>query len=157
MRKVTPIIIAAAAASVVLLLAVGLFLDALRYPRIARSAYLRHPYLLAKATVGCLFPGKGVRRKEIAAHATELRPKDRLSIRLLYLPDLPAGDKSIKGRTLGTMQKTWAASDEELFWLVTPFRNGCVIGDDRLVYEYRTGRLICAKEDSKLGQCAAAE
>ncbi|MHC4865708.1 MAG: hypothetical protein ACYTEX_16625 [Planctomycetota bacterium] len=107
-----------------------------------------------KAAVARLFPGKGISKEAIATHAKQLRTTHNLTIRLLYLPDLPANGSSIKARTLGNFQKKWAASSEELFWVVTPHRNGRNITDGTLVYEYRTGCLICAEEYQRLGEFA---
>jgi hypothetical protein len=108
---------------------------------------------LIRATAARLFPGKGVSSNAVMAHARGLGRTDGLGIRLLYLPDLPADDKTIKARTFGIIEKAWAQSEEELFWIVTPHRNGRAVNDDILVYEYRTGRLVCASEYSRLGEC----
>jgi hypothetical protein len=138
----------------VLLLALMCGVESLRYPRIARSAYWRHPHLLVRATAARLLARKGVSRAAVATHAKQLGRSDELNIRLLYLPDLPAKDKTIKARTLHLIEKGWGTSAETLFWMVTPHSNGRIINDDTLVYEYRTGRLVCAKEYPRLGEFA---
>jgi len=79
---------------------------------------------------------------------------DNLNVRLLYLPDLPAYDKTIKARTFHMIVKRWGSSKEKLFWVVTPRRDCRNINDDKLAYEYRTGRLVCAKEYSRIGEFA---
>jgi hypothetical protein len=137
-----------------LLLAAVCFVDSLRYPRIARSTYWRAPHLLVRATAARILPGKGISRETIAAHAKRLGRGDDLTIRLLYLPDLPKGDTTIKARTFALFHKRRARSNETLFWVVVPHRDGRAVYDDRLAYEYRTGRLVCAKEHSKLGELA---
>jgi hypothetical protein len=140
--------------TVALSLAVVCFVDSLRYPRIARSAYWRHPHLLVRATSARLFPGKGVSKEAVVGHARRLGRIDDVDARLVYLSNRPTDDKTIKARVLGLIAKGWTPSKEQLFWLVTPYRNGRSINDDRLVYEYRTGRLICAKEYDRLGEFA---
>lgn len=138
-----------------LLLAGFCFIDSLRYPRIARSAYWRHPNLLIRATAARLFPGKGVSSNAVMLHARQLGQTDDLGIRLLYLPDLPTDDKTIKGRVFGLVRKgARPESKEELFWVVTPDCRRCIINDHMLAYEYRTGRLVCAANTSRIGEFA---
>jgi len=148
-RRVTFVVLA-----VPLLLAVVCFVDSLRYPRIARSAYWRHPNLLVRATAVRLFPGKGVSKKAVVAHAGQLGYTDDLSVHLLYLPDLPVDDKTVKKRVFGLIRKERTYSKERLFWIVTPHSQGCIINDDTLAYEYRTGRLVCVEDMSRVGEFA---
>ena len=154
MLKVTRYRVVFALLAVPLLLASVCFVDSLRYPRIARSAYWHHPNLLLRATSARLFPGKGIPKNAITAHARQLGRADDLNVKLLYLPDLPVYDKTIKARTFNMIVKRWGTSNEKLFWVVTPHRNGRNINDDKLAYEYRTGRLVCAKEYSRIGEFA---
>jgi len=154
MWKVTRCRVVFAVLAVPLLFPAVCFVDSLRYPRIARSAYWHHPNLLVRATAARLFPGKGVSKKAVIAHARQLGRMDNLNVRLLYLPDLPAYDKTIKARTFHMIVKRWGSSKEKLFWVVTPRRDCRNINDDKLAYEYRTGRLVCAKEYSRIGEFA---
>lgn len=145
---------------VLVLLAVPVFLaavcllDSLRYPRIARSAYWRRPILLVRATLARLFPGKGVPKRTVLAHARQMGRRGDLGVRLLYLPDLPTDDKTIKARVFHLIAKSWGHSKEQLFWVVTPKRPGGRINDGSLAYEYRAGRLVCAQEHSRVGEYA---
>ena len=129
-----------------LLLVAVCIVDSFRYPRIARSAYWRRPGLLVRATAACLFPGKGISRRTVAGHAAQLGYTDDVNIRLLYLPELPANDKTIKDRVFGLIRKLHRDSDGPLFWIVTPHSRGDIINDHTLVYEYKTMRLVCAEE-----------
>lgn len=119
------------------------FLDSLRYPRIARSAYWRHPWLMPRATVARLFPGKGVSAQAVLAHARRRNRTEGLSVRLLYLPDLPTDDKTIKNRVFGLISQTSGRSEERLFLLVALRKGLHTRLYDALAYEYRTGRLVC--------------
>jgi hypothetical protein len=148
-RKVILIVLALA----VLFVAIC-FTDSLRYPRIARSAYWRHPYLLVRATLSRVVPGKGVSRKAILAHAGKLGYGDGLSVRLLYLPDLPTDEKTIKDRVFCLVRKEQPYSKERLFWIVTPYSHGCIINDYTIAYEYRTGRLVYIEDTSRVGELA---
>ena len=136
---------------ILLLLPTMCFIDSFRYPRIARSAYWRRPTLLAKATITCLFPRKGISRKSVMAHAKQLRGKGDLNIRLLYLPPLPGNDKTIQARVFHLIAKRFIRSEENLFWIVSP--QDCP-NDDTLVYEYRTGRLVVCEDISRVGESA---
>ena len=127
------------------------FLDSLRYPRIARSAYWRHPKLLVKATLSCLFPPKGISKEMVAEHARKLGYCRDMDVRLLYLSDLPKHDKTIKARVFGLIAKRSVRSKEQLFWVVNKHSFLCKLTDDTMVYEYRTGRLVCAAEYKQLG------
>jgi hypothetical protein len=118
-----------------------IFIDSLRYPHIARSAYWLSPVLLTKATITCLFPGKGVASKTIRADAKKITGKDSFNISLLYLPALPRNDKTIQARVFTLIAKTYIETNESLFWVVTPINNRNI--DDTLIYEYKTGRLVC--------------
>ena len=127
---------------VVLLFLFVSFLDSFRYPRIARSAYWRSPGLLMKATISCLFPGKGVSKKNILINAKQLTGNDRFNMSLLYLPTLPKNDKTIQARVFNSIAKTYAETNESLFWVVSPRDSHNI--DDTLIYEYKTGRLACS-------------
>jgi len=67
-----------------------------------------------------------------------------VTARLLYLPDLPKGDKTIKERVFGLMTKTKVTSEEKLFWFVYPDGEpGGILGDKTAVFAYRTGVVVC--------------
>ncbi|MCK4293368.1 MAG: hypothetical protein KAY65_09240 [Planctomycetes bacterium] len=150
--KITRCRVAFAVLAVPLLLAAVCFVESLRYPRIARSAYWRRPNLLVRATAVRLFPGKGVSEEAVAAHAARLGYTDDVNVRLLYLPELPADDKTIKDRVFGLIRKERPDTDRRLFWIVTPYSHGNIINDHTLAYEYKTGRLVCAEDVSMVGE-----
>jgi len=130
------------------------FVDSLRYPRIARSAYWRHPHLLVRATAARMFPGKGVSKKAVVAHASQLGYRNNLHVCLLYLPDSPTDDKTIRDRVFSLVGKRCPDSKEKLFWVVTPNYRGRIINDHMLAHEYRTGRLVSAEDTSRIGEFA---
>ncbi len=141
--------------SVPVLIATTCFIDSFNYPRIARSAYWRRPGLLIRATYHRLFPGKGVSAQVIAKHAEQFTKTSNLNINLLYLPDRPANDKTIKARVFCLIAKSYLSTNEDLFWLAVPRRLGRKNIDETVVYEYRTGKLICAEDYSaQLGSFA---
>ena len=153
--KQTKVKLAATLLAIAVLFVPVLFsLDSLRYPRIARSAYWRHPKLLVKATLSCLFPPKGIPKGVVAAHARQLGHCGAMDVRLLYLPNLPKHDKTIKARVFGLIAKGSVRSKEQLFWVVNKRSLVCKLDDDTLVYEYRTGRLVCAINYNQLGAYA---
>ena len=132
--------------AIVFVLAAICFFDSLRYPRIVRSAYWRHPLLLVRATAAFICARNGIGREQIRKQASWSGCTEQLRIQLLYLPEAPDDDKTIRDRLFGLIVKISRKTDEELFWLVTPLRNGSEIADERLVFEYRTGRLVCSQE-----------
>lgn len=121
-----------------------------RYPRIARSGYWHHPILLAKATIRCAFPGRGVSKTEVLTNARQIGGIDGFNINLLYLPDKPENDsskngKSMRNRVFGMIAKGWLETEEKLFWLASPKVHPQDGHGYTYVYEYKTGRLVCAE------------
>jgi len=132
--------IAGGVAVLVLSLPAICLLDALRYPRIVRSAYLRHPAWLAKATWRRATASGGVSSRTVLAQARQTYPNSKLRSALLHLWNGPDDDKSVRDRLFGLVAKGWMETDEELFWVVS--KTGGTM-DDWLVYEYGSGKLVC--------------
>jgi len=124
------------------LIVITCLIDSFNYPRIARSAYWRHPDLLVRATGRRLFPEKGVCAEIIAKDAAQHFNTNLYDISLLYLADSPENDTTIRDRTFATLSKFRTSTREKLFWIVEP-RNSP--NDEPLVYEYRTGKLVCGE------------
>ena len=116
--------------------------EAFRYPRIARSGYLRHPLLLAAATWSRVFPGEGVSKETVLAHAAGVYPDADLDACRVYLSDEPRNDKCIRDRVFGMMSKRGVETEERLFWIVSAAPRSAAEENDWLVYEYRTGKLV---------------
>jgi hypothetical protein len=121
-----------------------------RYPPIARSGYWHHPILLAKATIRCAFPGRGVSKTEVLTNARQIGGIDGFNINLLYLPDKPKEDnskdiKSMRNRVFSILAKGWLETEENLFWMASPKVHPQDGNGYTYVYEYKTGRLVCAE------------
>ena len=95
MRKKYKLIILTLAISLIVFAILCLF-EAKHYPRIARSAYIRYPHLLVKATYKRICPGKGVSLKNIIHQANQIYPEKELNAFRLYLSDKPDNDRSIE-------------------------------------------------------------
>ena len=121
-----------------------MFLEANRYPRIVRSGYFRHPYLLLLASFARIYPGKGVSKEEILASAKLIYPDSNLYSERIYLSDKPTNDRSLRERYFSTACKTQVLTDEKIFYVVYKV-NG--YNDGILLYEYRTGKLVIGPGD----------
>jgi hypothetical protein len=142
-HKTTFALIAGGLAAIVLLGGIVCFVDSLRYPKIARSAYWKRPQVLAKATFSRIFHRRGTKRSDIVQKAHNCGAQGSLDTQMFYLPDYPDDDKTIKARVFGLIAKTHAPTDENLFWIVRPQNRRSDLPDETLVFEYRTGRLVC--------------
>ena len=144
-RKKMTVLRAVLLACVVPLLLSGVcIVEALRYPRIARSAYLASPWLLVRATCSRVGARGGVAREEVLGQARKTCPGVRLSASVYCLSNEPKDDKCIRDRVFGLIAQRWSPTDEELFWVVR--RSGGTVRD-WMVYEYRTGRLVCQPDE----------
>jgi len=139
-RRTRRLAIAVAAAAVLL---GGLCLsEVVRYPRIARSAYLRHPLLLVAAGWSRLFPGSVTAEAVVLADAARVYPGATLYAYRFYLSDRPRDDRNIRDRIFSLIRKSTPRTDERIFWIVSASAKFGVVQDDWLVYEYKTGRLV---------------
>jgi hypothetical protein len=123
-------------------------LDSLRYPRAVRGAYLCRPALMARATLSCVFAGGGSSKSAIRSHAWTLG-RTHFWVRLLYLPDEPGDQASLRDRVAALVMKRPCNTDEELFWVVVTYD-----WNDALLYEYATGKLVVSKNGRGLGEIA---
>lgn len=134
--------LAIAVATAALLLGVLCLSEVVRYPRIARSAYMRHPLLLLAAGWSRFFPGSGTPETVVLADAARVYPGTRLHTYRFYLSDQPRDDRSIRDRVFSLIRKSTPRTDERIFWIVSASLKFNVVQDDWLVYEYRTGSLV---------------
>jgi hypothetical protein len=133
---------------VALLLSAMCVIEAFRYPRIARSAYLRYPHLLVAATWSHVFPGSGMQEETILLDAAQLYPGVRLHTDRFYLSDRPKGDRNIRERVFSLIRKQIPQTNDRIFWIVSGSPDFTLVNDDWLVYEYRTGKRIGSPTDS---------
>ena len=131
----------AAATAAVLLVALCVS-EVIRYPRIARSAYLRHPLLLIAAGWSRLLPGSGATEAVVLANAGRVYPGAKLYAYRFYLSDRPRDDRSIRDRVFSLIRKGIPQTDERVFWIVSASTKFSTVHDDWLVYEFRTGKLV---------------